>query len=483
MPRVDPSVKTLELPGDAGFVRHLLQRFAFGPRPGEVARIRASGAGAWLDAQLAPASIADAAGDAALKPFRSALAEPADLFEEIAAAVDDGDEGDGKKDRQRGKRMLLREMGGTIQMTALARHIASERQVLEVMVDFWTNHFNVFARKGPTGFVTADFVERAIRPNALGSFEALLAATARHPAMLIYLDNWRSFTGKINENYGRELLELHTLGVNGGYTQADVVDVSRILTGWSVQAPGKGSFGFLFRAKKHDTGEKTVLGERYASAGEAEGRALIAALAVHPSTARHLAAKLCQRFVADEPPVALVARVAETWRATGGDIAACLRAIAVSAEFAAPETRGAKIKSPLRFVASAARALGAVPDGTDGLAKVVARLGQPLFLDPVPTGYPEFSRAWLNASALLDRMNIASAIAAEKIAGLAFDADALFPDGADVATRVNDAVLGGEARPQTIAALRAHAGALKNPALARPLALAMALGSPDFQRS
>jgi len=481
---------------DSAFVRHFLQRFTFGPRPGDVERVQAQGVGPWLDAQLGGAG-PDPAGDAALGPYASVLGSPTDLYDEVKAALGDDPLDEllgGKKPR---KGMVIREIGGKLAMTALARHISSARQVNEVMVDFWTNHFNVFALKGPTGFVVADFVERVIRPHALGRFADLLAATAHHPAMLIYLDNWRSVADAafqaagrgargINENYARELLELHTLGVDGGYSQADVVEAARILTGWSVEAPNKGSFGFLFRRRAHDWGDKTVLGRTYRAEGQPEGEKLLVALAAHPSTAKHLARKLCRRFVADDPPARLVEAVAESYLAHDGAVGPMLKTIAGSAEFAAAEVRGAKVKPPLRFVVSSVRALGGRADGTVALAGVMAKLGQPLFLDPIPTGYPDASAPWLNASALLARMNVAAAIAAERMPGVDADLDAVIPtsdDTAKLVDAVDAAILGGGASARTRDAIRAQAGALPNPEGKRALAVAMAIGSPDFQRS
>src|SRR3990167_7499046 len=263
------------------------------------------------------------------------------------------------------------------------------------MVDFWFNHFNVYAQKNDVRWYVSAYERDAIRPHALGKFPDLVRATARHPAMLYYLDNWVSaradFTiplgpnrGKkagLNENYARELMELHTLGVDGGYTQQDIVEVARAFTGWSIDRP-QVEGRFVFRRLMHDTGGKTVLGQRIPpGGGEADGDRVIEILTRPPSTARFIATKLVRRFVADAPPPALVERVAAKYLSTGGDIKAMLRVIFASAGVTGEDADRGKIKKPFEFVASAVRALGGSVDagGAFGLARASAEIGEPLY--------------------------------------------------------------------------------------------------------
>ncbi|HEY3234574.1 MAG TPA: DUF1800 domain-containing protein, partial [Polyangiaceae bacterium] len=379
----------------------------------------------------------------------------------------------------------------------IVRQVASQRQVQEVMADFWLNHFNVFARKGLVKLYAADYVERAIRPNALGRFEDLLVATARHPAMLLYLDNAKSSAPPppgspaarqhrrgITENYARELLELHTLGVDGGYTQNDVIEVARVLTGWSVSGPEEGDLGYKFRERLHDRGEKIVLGQTYpAGGGEDEGLRLLHQLAEHPSTARHLARKLCERFVADRPPASCVESAARAYLGSNGDIRVTLRAIEESPEFW--ENRGNKLKSPLRFVVSALRSVGAKLEPTTHLSNALNRLGQGLLLEPVPTGYPETAEEWASAGSALARMHFATLLGTGRLPGVSVDTQQLFKSAetADqIVVSINDAVLGQSGSPRTVKLLTDQLRGVESPEQRRAVALALALGSPDFQR-
>src|SRR5438067_10638629 len=267
-----------------------------------------------------------------------------------------------------------------MQAARLVRAIESEWQLEEVMVDFWFNHFNVHAAKGEVKWYLTSYERDVIRPHALGRFGELLRGTATHPAMLFYLDNWLStrpnFTvpfganrgrrAGLNENYARELMELHTLGVDGGYTQKDVTEVARAFTGCTIDRP-RDDARFVFRPLTHDRGEKTVLGTRLPTGGGREdGERVLDLLLRHPSTATFIATKLVRRFVADEPPPALVERVAATFRRTEGDVKAMLRTILASPEFWAPEARGAKIKKPFEYVASGVRAVGGHVDAQAG---------------------------------------------------------------------------------------------------------------------
>jgi uncharacterized protein (DUF1800 family) len=402
-------------------------------------------------------------------------------------------------------RAATRRYAGELQQAAVARAALSDRQLYEVMVDFWTNHFNVFLAKGLERVLTPDYIERTIRPRALGRFEDLLAATARSPAMLFYLDNAQSVTpgarppgaGRrrpgepprrtqqgINENYARELLELHTLGVDGGYTQQDVINVARVFTGWSIRR-GPGGPEFTFNAWAHDRGSKLVLGREFHEGGEREGRDLLHFLAGHPSTMRHVSAKLCARFVSDDPPDGCIDVAVHAWERTDGDIREVVRAIVRSPEFWAPEHRAAKLKTPLEFVVSAVRAVGGRPDSTLALAQIVGRLGEPLYLQSAPTGYAEREDAWANAGALLQRFNTAVALAAGRLPGVEFDPDAVVPPSDDPETAiaaVNRAILEGAASHTTLDAIRHQVTGIDDPATVRTLVIGLALGSPEFQR-
>jgi uncharacterized protein (DUF1800 family) len=355
-----------------------------------------------------------------------------------------------------------------LQAAKVVRAVLAERQLEEVMVDFWFNHFNVFAPKGAVRWYVTGYERDAIRPHALGRFRDLVTATSRHPAMLYYLDNWLSARegsagaagpnrGRrvgLNENYARELLELHTLGVDGGYTQKDVTEVARAFTGFTIDRPyAEGAF--TFRGAMHDQGGKVVLGTRLpALGGAADAGRVIDIVTRHPSTARFIATKLVRRFVADDPPAGLVARVADTFRTTDGDIPALLRVI-----FSAPEfwdARRAKIKKPFEFVASAVRAVGAQVDASGGLqlARVAAGIGEPLYEAQPPTGHPDRAEAWVSSGALVARMNFALALAQNRYPGVRVD----------------------PARMRELSP--AGSGAVGDPVTTT----ALTLGSPEFQR-
>ncbi|MEZ4221822.1 MAG: DUF1800 domain-containing protein [Polyangiaceae bacterium] len=469
--------------------RHVLNRLAFGPRPGEAAVLAAQGVESWLDAQLAPAGRKDAALDAALEPYANALMAPSALIEELVG--DDWGAVNERKIRRMLKGSTLREHLGAIALAKLTRHVLSERQLEEVMVDFWTDHFNVFARKGAVRLFAGDYAERALRPHALGRFEDLLIATARHPAMLLYLDNARSVAARkagrrgLNENYARELLELHTVGVHGGYSQTDVIEVARILTGWSVSRPQEGELSFRFRPRAHDDGEKKVLGVPFpAGGGEAEGITLLKLLAAHPKTAQHLATKLCKRLVSDTPPAALIESVASAFTRSGGDIKAMVRAIVASDAFWQPAARGAKLKSPLEVIVSSLRALGAKPDGSLRLAQVLARMGQPAMLESAPTGYPEVQAAWLGSSAMLGRMSFASALAGGRPLGADVDLESVLPaePTATIAKRAAQTLFDGVIAQPELAAIDTECNSLSDAEQRRALCVALLLGGPSFQQ-
>ncbi|HTP88614.1 MAG TPA: DUF1800 domain-containing protein [Candidatus Acidoferrales bacterium] len=316
----------------------------------------------------------------------------------------------------------------------LLRAVYSNRQLEEVLADFWFNHFNVFLDKGADRYMVTGYERDAIRPHVLGKFKDLLEATAKSPAMLFYLDNWQSVgpnapqaRGKkgasgLNENYGRELLELHTLGVDGGYTQKDVTEAARCFTGWTIQQPQRGGT-FVFNRRAHDDGEKTVLGVKIPAGGGIEdGEKVLDIVARHPATARFISRKLAMRFVADDPPEALVKRMAETFQKTDGDLRAVMKTMLESREFFSVAAYQSKMKSPLEVVASAARALNADIDYAFPLANQVAQLGEPLYRKQEPTGYSNNSREWLNSAGLMARMNFALQLADNKIPGVKVNA-------------------------------------------------------------
>ncbi len=313
----------------------------------------------------------------------------------------------------------------------LLRAVYSDRQLEEVLADFWYNHFNVFLEKGADRYLVTAYERDAIRPHVLGKFEDLLRATAQSPAMLFYLDNWQSTGGQspagrrqqhgLNENYGRELLELHTLGVDGGYTQKDVTEVARCFTGWTIRQPQRLA-EFEFNARMHDNGEKAVLGVRIlAGGGMDDGFKVLHLLAHHPSTARFISRKLAMRFVADDPPETLVDRMAATFLKRDGDLRAVLKTMFESPEFWSRGAYRSKLKSPLEMVASSLRAVNADVDFAFGLNNQLAQLGEPLYRKAEPTGYSNSGQEWLNSAGLLARMNFSVALANNKVPGVKVD--------------------------------------------------------------
>lgn len=409
----------------------VFNRFGYGPRPGDVDRIEKIGLPSYLRQQLSPETIPDLDVEKQLRDFPTLSMTTSQIMSEFSDP-DQKLSPEMQKEMfppyKRPARLLLE-----LQEGKLIRAISSERQLQEVMVDFWFNHFNVFWGKDADRRMVTSFERDAIRPHALGTFRDLLMATARHPAMLFYLDNWMSVrkdmpqggAGQgqrgLNENYARELLELHTLGVEGGYTQKDVIEVARCFTGWSIDQPNKiGSF--VFRPLAHDNGEKVVLGHRIApGGGERDGAEVIEILARHPSTATFIATKLVRRFVSDDPPYGLVQRVAETFKQTDGNIRSLLVTIINSPEFFAAANYRGKIKTPFEFVASAVRAANGTTDGSPALVAAVAQTGEPLYLASAPNGYPDTAGPWLNSASLLNRMNFLSSLMANQLPGVRVD--------------------------------------------------------------
>jgi len=587
---------------------HLLDRFAFGARPGDVEKVVAMGLDRWMERQLA-ADLPDRDLDrrlARLDALEMSAAEMARQFprpprllaEARRAGVVEGrgEPGEGEEmpdtERTETRRAVMRwareqgyrperELLGQLMAQKLYRAVYAENQLAEVLVDFWFNHFNVSLTDNRTRTYLLAYERDAIRPHVLGKFRTMLGATAQHPAMLVYLDNAQSSAAEgtatlargmaerprggrgiaggaggrrrppevrgggaggaipelpemqgandaaaepaaaaaapperrrrprgLNENYARELLELHTLGVDGGYTQQDVVEVARAFTGWTLMPPGgmrrraaqaapartermaamgyETNGAFLFRADLHDAGAKTVLGQRLpAGRGVEEGRQVLDLLAKHPATAKHLARKLAVRFVGDEPPPALVERLAAVYTQANGDLRRMVRALAESPEFWAKGARGAKIKSPFELAVSAVRALGAEVADPRGLLQWTAQMGQRLYAYSAPTGFPDRADAWVNTGSLLSRMNFGLQLASGGVRGVRFDLAAL-AGGREPATREEALavyarlLLPGRALDGVIATLKPMVDDPELPP--RVEAVGVILGSPEFQR-
>ena len=327
-----------------------------------------------------------------------------------------------------------------LQRARVLRAVYSEQQLYEVLVDFWENHFSIFANKDDDRYLVTAFDRETIRPFTLGRFRDLLGATAHSPAMLFYLDNWRSSVprpypakadkpagvdGGFNENYARELMELHTLGVDGPYTQKDVQEIARCFSGWTIQKPNEQGL-FVYRPGLHDDGEKMVLGHRILPGGGiADGERVLDILATHPSTARFIATKLARRFISDDPPPAVIDRAANVFLKTDGSIRETLRAIITSKEFFSSTAYRAKMRSPLEYVAAAMRALNAETDADRRVIDAIGRMGQPLFGRITPDGYPDRADVWFSSGAMVARFNFASALATNRLKGTTVNVEAL----------------------------------------------------------
>ncbi|HEV7784305.1 MAG TPA: DUF1800 domain-containing protein [Thermoanaerobaculia bacterium] len=543
----DEKPSTLHLPWKAAGLTerqaaaHMLNRFAFGPRPGEVDAVAKMGVERWFERQLG-GDLPDAKVEEELQPLSAlhmATAEIVRTYPPPGLVLRQAREagvlpkdvapkdlvGDEKKElrqkviawgREQGYRPE-KELIGQLMVQKLTRAVDSENQLSGVMTDFWFNHFNVSLTNGRARAYLLPYERDAIRPYALSRFRDLLDATAKSPAMLLYLDNAQSSApagatttmqdemqkrpmraggrgrfgggggrfakmgaqggagkavGKkgpkgLNENYARELMELHTLGVDGGYSQQDVIEVARAFTGWGVLPAGKnreqaenrlarvekaGGLGFhsegefLFRADQHDAGEKTILGTRLpAGRGIEDGEAVLDLLAANRATARHIASQLAVRFVSDHPPQALVDRLTDVYLKTGGDSRRLLIAIAESPEFWSKDAVGAKVKSPFELAASALRATGSHLDDPKETLKWIARMGQPLYAYQAPTGYPDRADAWVNTGSLLNRMNFGLQLAAGRVKGVDLDLTALDggrePESREAALKTYSALL------------------------------------------
>jgi len=444
-PLAVPSIQS-ELTRDQQ-IDHALSRLAYGARPGDAKRVRSIGLERWMAQQLSPQRIEDRKADSVVATYRS-LGTPTSrivaLFRDTRAQQQQQQRDTGsmrpppgmepRREPGMDSRRELQQTYAEVASAKLARAVVSERQLYEQMVDFWENHFSVFSGKGQTRLFIPAYDREVIRPRALGSFRELLGAVAKSPAMLFYLDNAQSVADSshqtlgnvrrpagrrgrgLNENYARELMELHTLGVDGGYTQQDVIEVARALTGWSIeQREGV----FAFRPATHDADEKIVLGSQLkAGRGIEDGEQVLDILARHPSTARHITRKLVVRFVSDSAPPALVDRCAAVFGTTDGSIRETLQCVVTSPEFFSKAAYRAKVKTPFDLVASALRATGATPDRTPRSAQIVARLGQPIFGRQTPDGWPESAEEWMNAGAMVNRVNFGLSLAESRVPGV-----------------------------------------------------------------
>ena len=538
---------------DSKTVIHVLNRLGFGPTPASIDRVRQMGLAAYIDEQLHPERIPDTAMAAKLAGFTTLTKSTEELARDFFLpamqerrqqqrlntqngssdpAQMQPDQPQQRTPEQMELARLQRAVIGELSQQKVLRAAYSDRQLEEVLVDFWFNHFNVFVGKGQVRLYLTEYERDAIRPHVLGKFRDLLGATAESPAMLFYLDNWQSTAppdaptsadlsrdrrvarrGRIepgmigdprrqrqrqrmqqdemqrtrtladmppqmrrrglNENYARELMELHTLGVDGGYTQKDVQEVARAFTGWTISNPRQGG-GFRFDPRMHDDGEKTVLGHRLKAGGaKKDGEDVLDILVKHPSTARFIATKLARRFVADTPPPGLVARAAERFSSTGGDIREVVRTIVSSPEFFAAEAYRAKTKNPFEFVASAVRTTETDVVNAMPLVQALRDLGMPIYGAQPPTGYADKSEAWVNTGALLNRMNFAVSLTSGQLRALR-PPPSRRGNPEDVRRSLLASAMADDVSASTLATV-AKASTV-------PQTVALILGSPEFQK-
>jgi uncharacterized protein (DUF1800 family) len=519
-------------------VLHALNRLGYGPRPGDVERVKRMGLEKWIDRQLHPESIDDSKLQARLQtlpvlamsaqtllsdyPQPDAAAKKLGItVEEYRKRMDDA--AHPAQGLHPAPNHLPQELLNEMQQAKVLRAVYSERQLDEQLSDFWFNHFNVFANKDLDLWLLAPYERDSIRPHVLGKFRALLEATAKSPAMLFYLDNYLSADPNafdrlkhlppnkrprpgaklppigakrgLNENYGREIMELHTLGVDGGYTQQDVIEVARAFTGWTIKDPRADS-EFYFDERLHDPDAKRVLGKKIHAVGIKDGEQVLDLLAKNPHTAHHIALELAQHFVSDTPPDALVNRMAKAFQKSGGDLREVMRTMIYSPEFWSRDAYRAKVKRPFELVVSTARALGADVDDAMPLVGWIARIGEPLYQCVPPTGYSDKAETWVNSGALLNRLNYAIALAGNHIRGSEIELPPLL--GTDVKgdpyqalDRAVTTFLAGQVSDSTRSTLEKEssdpqalsaqlAGAVKEVNLA--VITGLVLGSPEFQQ-
>ena len=535
----DKSKKTLS---EEQRVRQILSRLTFGARPADFDKVEKIGIKAYFDEQLNPETIDDSALAKRLeklptlmlstpmlaeqynppkpKPTPAAdLTKPDTMTTESPKSVVNPTPTPALKPTPAPKNPQM--IVGELQRAKLWRAVYSERQLNEVLVDFWENHFSIYAQKDADRWLLTSFDRDAVRPFAFGRFRDLLGATAHSPAMLFYLDNWQSSVvreypatkdkparknGGINENYARELMELHTLGVDGGYTQKDVQEVARCFTGWTIRKPNEEGL-FVFNPQMHDNGEKLVLGQKIpAGGGIGDAEKVLDILAKSPSTAKFISTKLATRFLGDDPPPSVINQAAQVFLKTDGSIRETLRFILTSPSFLSPAVYQTKIKSPFEFVTAALRITNAETDATNPVLSRIAKMGQPLFGHVTPDGFPEKSDEWLSGGSLLERLNFASALAQNKIKGTTIDTKKLLSDAdlanpAAVSANLEKLILQNEISPRLKAqfdkiAQSATVASNENPMIAptktdtkntKPLdyvteLLTLTLGSPEFQR-
>ena len=542
---------------------HLLQRATYGPRPADIDVVLSDGISDWLDRQLHPERIDNAALETLLDgvPVASmSLNELAGQYppNQVLQSVRQLSQSNSLEESD--QRRLRRELGehsprrilDGLATTRITNAVHSERQIEEMMTAFWYDHFNVFWGKDATRLLVPGYERNAIRPHVFGKFEDMVLATAQHPAMLFYLDNFQSAAPDsslrarerrdanarrmrrmpaqtraqatqrmeerrrprpgLNENYARELLELHTLGVDGGYTQADVIDVARILTGWTFGEQGsrmqmrqnqasyedgrlilpdidyEEAYRFRFRPEFHDTGEKTVMGRVFeAGGGHEEGVELIRMLAHHPSTARHIATQLATRFVADKPPLALVDHLAAVFLATSGDLREMTRALFTSDEFYDPAVVGNRVKSPFLLVTSTLRMTYGRTANSRVLMETLRSLGEAPYLAEPPTGYEETSAQWASGGAMLTRMNFATSYVTGELRGVRPDRNRIFGEirrrGEDSVAVLLDALLPGTDTTELMAVIEEELQTTppESDRESRLRVLGLILGSPEFQ--
>ena len=556
-PRSPVAAQESAVSGERADAIHLLNRATYGPRTEDIERVLDLGVDGWLEEQLHPDRIADPSVAEVARRFPLTVSSIDDLLrafppgmvlQPLRQLVED----ESLTESERSE--LRRELGrvspgrilGELAGSRIYRSAYSERQLEEMMTAFWFDHFNVYFPKGATRWLVGDYEQTAIRPHVFGTFEDMLVATAEHPAMLFYLDNFRSAApdssemarrsrgsrprldrllrqrAGLNENYARELLELHTMGVEGGYTQEDVVNVARVFTGWTFAPPGNremlatvrgnveggdrripqldfdGAYRFQFRPMLHDSGEKVVLGETFSRGGQQdEGYRVLDMLASHPATARHIATQLATRFVADDPPEALIEELAEVFLATDGDLHEVTRTLFTSEYFYAAEHHRGRVKSPLTLVASTLRLTGADLVAPRGALEALRTLGEAPYLAEAPTGYEEASSGWADSGSLLHRMNLGVAVASGSVRGVRLDGAQLLErasaESEDVIEGLAAVLLPGadtRALVETIKSERGRGGTMKTELgrggpvdeAAAKSALGLVLGSPEFQR-
>jgi uncharacterized protein (DUF1800 family) len=517
-------------------ILHALNRLGFGPRPGQVEQIEKTGLESWIQSQLHPENISDPVVDARLAQFPALGLSAARLIDQyppqdlaakrLGMKVDEYQKHLQDLAKQPGGMDTLpfkdqNEIVNEVMEAKMIRAVYSERQLSEQLSDFWFNHFNIFIYKDMDRWYLIPYERDAIRPHVLGKFRDLLEATAKSPAMVFYLDNStsadphafdrlklhpiRARPGEklpplgpkrgLNENYGRELMELHTLGVDGGYKQQDVIEVARAFTGWTIESPRENP-AFYFDERIHDPDPKRVLGKNIKGGGRKDGEQVLDLLVKNQNTARHISLQLAERFVADDPPPALVARMAKTFEKSKGDIRAVMTTMIYSQEFWSRAAFRAKVKTPFELVASTTRALGADVDQPLQLAQWVSRIGEPLYQCLTPNGYSDKAATWVSTGALLNRVNFAVALTSNKVRGAQVDLNSLV--GADVGAnskltleRVENEFLAGQVSDSTRATLenemtepRILGAALDDPVKQINVGLitGLVLGSPEFQK-